>query len=106
MFFSYKQRPELLTIETTMTYAQKKSKLAEDKAKEVEKDKKEKESKIPSLRKELEAVENSLKRLREEQQKASEEHGFALDEDDIKLYSKLYVATLSGLFRSFLGRDD
>lgn len=86
------QRPELLTIETTITYAQKKLKLAQDKAKEVEKEKKEKESKLPSLRKEFEAVETSLKRLQEEQQKVSEENGFNLDEDDIKLYSKLYVS--------------
>lgn len=83
------QRPDLLALETTIAHAQKKCKKAEGIAIEVEKEKKEKESKIPSLRKELEAVEASLKRLQEEQQKASEEHGFALDEDDIKQYSKL-----------------
>lgn len=60
-------------------------------AREVEKERKEKDDKLPSLKKELEAVETSLKRLQEEQRKATEQHGFSLDEDDIKMYSKLCV---------------
>lgn len=57
----------------------------------LEQEKKEKETGLSSRRKELEAVETSLKRLQEEQKEASEEHGIALDEDDIKQYSKLLV---------------
>ena len=83
------QRPELTTIETTIIHAQKKCKRVDEALKEAEKEKKENEAKLPSIKKELQTVEANLEKLKERQRKANEDSGFALDEDDIKEYSKL-----------------
>lgn len=85
------QRPDLTALETTILHAQKKCKRVEEALRDVTKEKNENEAKLPSIRKELASVEKSLEELKEKQRKANEESGFALDEEDIKEYSRLCV---------------
>jgi hypothetical protein len=58
------------------------------------------------LKDELKAVQIALDKLKKKQLKASEDQGFTLTEEDIMEYSKLWVHSLSKLWRGGGAFDD
>lgn len=83
------QRPELETVDTKMTHAQKKIRTIEKNIASLQKERDDKESAIKSITKELAQVEKIVRKQKEEADTRFGRQGVSLNTADLREYQEL-----------------